>query len=206
LNTLADNRREYPGLPVVLITGCSSQAVAIWALRTRVWDFLVKPVLIDELIQRITVLIDLTCPCRPGAVRKIWFPHQSIETPLFLKGTRTLNRTHPAIELVKTSFQQKILLDHVATLCRLSPSHFCHVFKQDQGVSFGQYLLRYRLQQTCERFANPSALTKEVAYSVGFNELSYFTWAFKRQLGVCPTQYHRQQCNSSNGSQDYPND
>jgi two-component system response regulator YesN len=196
LNALADTRREYPGLPVLLITGCSSQSLAIWALRIRVWDILVKPILLDELIQRITVLINLTCQRPSSSVRKIWFPQQSIKTPLFLKGIGTPKRTYPAIELVETSFQQKIFLDHVATLCRLSPSHFCHVFKQEQGMSFGQYLLRYRLQQACVRLIDPSALTKEVAYAVGFNDLSYFTWAFKRQIGVCPTQYHKQQCDS----------
>ena len=37
--------------------------------------------------------------------------------------------------------------------------------------------------------AQPRALTKKVAYPVGFNDLSYFTRAFKRQLGVCPSDY-----------------
>ena len=37
--------------------------------------------------------------------------------------------------------------------------------------------------------AQPGPLAKDVAYSVGFNDLSYFTRAFKRQLGVCPSDY-----------------
>ena len=37
--------------------------------------------------------------------------------------------------------------------------------------------------------AQPGAFVKEVASSVSFNALSYFTRAFKRQLGICPSDY-----------------
>ena len=37
--------------------------------------------------------------------------------------------------------------------------------------------------------AQPGALVKAVAYSVGFNDLSYFTRAFRRQIGVCPSEF-----------------
>ena len=49
--------------------------------------------------------------------------------------------------------------------------------------------MRPRLDRACEGLTHPGALTKEVAYAVGFNDLSYFTCAFKRQLGVCPSDY-----------------
>ena len=61
--------------------------------------------------------------------------------------------------------------------------------RQEQGASFGQNLLRSRLERACESLAHPGALAKEVAYAVGFNDLSYFTWAFKRQLGLTPSEY-----------------
>ena len=97
-------------------------------------------------------------------------------------------RTDPAISRV-AHFDRKIALDHVAALCRLSPSQFCRVFRQEQGVSFGQYLLCYRIERARERLAHPGAHAKEVAYAVGFNDLSYFTRAFKRRVGVCPSEY-----------------
>ena len=88
-----------------------------------------------------------------------------------------------------THFDRKIALEDVAALCRLSPTQFCRVFRQEQATSFGQCLLRYRLARACESLAHPGALAKEVAYAVGFNDLSYFTWAFKRQLGLTPSEY-----------------
>jgi AraC-like DNA-binding protein len=44
------------------------------------------------------------------------------------------------------------------------------------------------LDRACKRL-DKRMLGKEVAYSVGFNDLSYFTWTFKRQVGMCPSHY-----------------
>ena len=165
--TLAHTRHSHPSLPVLMITGGHSEAVAIWALRIRVWDLLVKPVSSGELSQHITTLLALThrhCLHKP-------------------------RRTEAAITHVAAHFDSKIALEDAAALCQLSPSQFCRVFRHEQGISFGQHLLSYRLERACEGLSQPGALAKEVAYSVGFNDLSYFSWAFKRQLGVCPREY-----------------
>ena len=186
---LAHTRRVHPSLPVLMITGGHSQAVAIWALRIRVWDLLVKPVSSGELSQRLTALIELTRQPSRGSARDIRVPSQGSEATAVPNGPGRHSRTHPAIAHVATHFDRKIALVDVAALCRLSPTQFCRVFRQEQGASFGQHLLRYRLEQACEGLAHSGALAKEVAYAVGFNDLSYFTWAFKRQLGLTPSEY-----------------
>lgn len=186
---LTHTRRSHPGLPVLMITGGHSEAVAIWALRIRVWDLLVKPVASGELSQRITMLFELTHHADPGSARDTRFPSQGIETTTIPIDVDKHRRTHPAIAHVATHFDRKITLDDVAALCRLSPTQFCRVFRQEQGVTFCQHLLHYRLERACEGLANSRALAKEVAYAVGFNDLSYFTWAFKRQLGLTPSEY-----------------
>ena len=182
----SDTRRAHSGLPVLMITGCHSEPLARWALRIRVWDLLVKPVLIGELSQCITTLIELTRLRGSVPARETLLPQQPAQA---LHGPVRQGRTHPAVSHVATHFNCKIALDQAAALCMLSPSHFCRVFLQEQGASFGQYLLRYRLERACEGLAHSGELAKEVAYSVGFNDLSYFTWAFKRQLGLTPSEY-----------------
>ena len=118
----------------------------------------------------------------------------------------TRGRTQPAISCVAARYDSKITLDHAAALCRLSTYQFCRVFKREQGESFGQYLLHYRLERACERLMTSNVLAKEVAYSVGVNDLSYFTWAFKRQVGVCPSQYLASLHPPAPRAQDRPND
>lgn len=174
IHALARTRHEHPGLPVLIITASLSEAVARWALHMRVWDLLVKPVPLEALRQHVSALVELAHKqhAQPSAAQK------------------RQDRTLPAITHVAAQFHHKIALEKVAALCRLSPSQFCRVFRQEQGVSFAQYLLHYRIERACEHLSFPDALAKEAAYSVGFNDLSYFTWAFKRQVGVCPSRYH----------------
>jgi AraC-like DNA-binding protein len=146
------------------------------------------------------LLVDLTRPAGAPLGQTLDGAGPARETPSLLTppadqalsarhGPGRQGQTHPAIAHVVTHFDRKIALHHVAALCRLSPSQFCRVFKQEQGLSFGQHLMRYRLDRACEGLTNPGALAKEVAYAVGFNDLSYFTRAFKRQTGVCPSRY-----------------
>lgn len=187
---LAQIRCAHARLPILMITGGNAEAVALWALRIRVWDLLVKPVSNAELRQRVSTLIEVTRFRGLGPSRAIRFPSQDKATTVVPNGARKHAKTHPAIAHVTRHFGGKIALSDVAALCRLSPSQFCRVFRQEQGVSFGQHLLRYRIARACEQLADSAALTKEVAYAVGFNDLSHFTRVFKRQIGVCPSQYH----------------
>ena len=160
-----------------------------WALRIQVWDLLVKPVSNSELSQRIGSLIEVTRQRILGPSRDIRFPSQVNQATPVLNGPRKQGKTHLAMAYVTTHFESEITLADVAALCCLSPSRFSHLFRQECGVSFGQHLLRYRVERACEQLADPAALAKEVAYAVGFNDVSCFARAFKRQLGVCPSKY-----------------
>lgn len=215
LIALAHTRRRHPRLPVLMLTGFHSEAVALWALRLRVWDVLVKPVAGGQLTRHLAALVEATRQpvtepaVGSGVASPAWpalppIPLSSLSslsslstllpgaTPArtVFRGAGDQARTQAATNHVAAQFFNKITLDQVAALCRLSPSQFCRVFRREHGRSFGQYLLQYRIERACESLAHPGALAKEVAYSVGFNDLSYFTWAFKRQVGVCPSHYH----------------
>lgn len=206
LIALAHTRRHHPRLPVLMLTAFHSEAVALWALRLRVWDVLVKPVAGAQLMRHLAALVEAThqAVTEPAFKSAMVSPPLPALPPLPLSSllpdathARIVHpaagdqaRTQAATDHVAAQFFSKITLDHVAALCRLSPSQFCRVFRQEHGRSFGQYLLQYRIERACESLAHPGALAKEVAYSVGFNDLSYFTWAFKRQVGACPSHYH----------------
>ncbi len=184
--------QEHPSLPILVITGRSSAAAAMLSLQPPVWGLLIKPALPTEPRRDILTLASSTRANRPEPIR-----HSDARRADVVSLSRAAEhdkhgkqgRTHPAIEYAAEHLDRAIALGHVAALCHLGPSQFCRAFRLAHGVSFGQYLLRLRIERACDRLGDPDALVKEVAYSVGFNDLSYFTRAFRREMGVCPSAY-----------------
>jgi DNA-binding NtrC family response regulator len=43
LNLLKETKRSSPSLPLIMLTVQHSEALAVWAFRSRVWDYFVKP-------------------------------------------------------------------------------------------------------------------------------------------------------------------
>ena len=189
IESLTHVRNEHPALPVLVIAGRESMVVAVWALRLRVWDLLIKPVPHAELNEKIGALASMRPDSAAAATAAAPVPSASISLPRGIIAQGMIKRTLPAISYVAAHVDRKIALADVAALCQLSPSQFCRAFRKEHAVSFGQYLLRFRMEQARERLAVRNALVKEVAYSLGFNDLSYFTRSFRREFGICPSAY-----------------
>ena len=59
------------------------------------------------------------------------------------------------------------------------------------GITFREYLLRFRIREACIRLASGAAPVTEIAYAVGFHDGSYFARMFRRYTGMLPSQYAR---------------
>lgn len=187
LDSLMRVRHDHPELPVLLITERDAVVVAKWAVRLKACDFLVKPVREDELEETIASIAENWV--RRDA-RVVTVPASVLQHRLPARGGSVhFGRTAAAVALVKERFAEHISLENAASACRLSPSQFCRVFKKTHRVSFGQYLMSFRMEHARELLRREGMLVKEVAYAIGFTDLSYFTRSFKRQFGVCPGAY-----------------
>lgn len=122
--------------------------------------------------------------------------------PTLMKGTNYLGKatstTKPTdlgnpiqsvINYIHSNFYEQITLNEVANWVYLSASHFSRLFKAEMGVTFIEYLTKYRLDQS-KRLIKMTALPIEViANKTGFTNASYFATTFKRMEGKTPTEY-----------------
>lgn len=77
----------------------------------------------------------------------------------------------------------------MALVCEMSPSRFCREFKAAFGTTFGEYLADFRIGKAKQLLADPAMSVADVAAAVGFMDPSYFTRVFRKQEGICPSQY-----------------
>lgn len=81
---------------------------------------------------------------------------------------------------------EPIGLPDMARQAGWSPYHYLRVFGAVLGVSPHQYLLRSRLRRAARLLADADRRITDIAFEVGFGDLSNFVRSFRRATGVSP--------------------
>jgi AraC family transcriptional regulator len=89
-------------------------------------------------------------------------------------------RSHEAIDL-----------ESAAAEAGLSPFHFLRLFTRVLGVTPHQYLVRSRLRRAARLLAEGDRPVTDIAYDVGFGDLSNFVRSFGRAARVSPRDFRR---------------
>ncbi|HLI12448.1 MAG TPA: AraC family transcriptional regulator [Alphaproteobacteria bacterium] len=82
-------------------------------------------------------------------------------------------------------------LDTIAAEAGLSPFHFLRLFARVLGVTPHQYLVRARLRRAARLLAEEERPITEIAFDVGFGDLSNFVRSFRRAAGVSPRGFRQ---------------
>lgn len=112
--------------------------------------------------------------------------------------TEYKNPVYRAIKYMKENYNQSINIKDIARDLNMSESNFSLYFKKIVGVSPKDYLKHIRLSKAEELLKEYNVT--EVAYSVGYENISHFIKLFKIKYGVTPKQYKKNfyQKNSGN--------
>lgn len=192
LTLLKRVRQEHSSIPVLMLTEQHSEALAVWALRTRVWDYLVKPADCTALVNCLAVLKALHAG-RPGEERRIVQPIHRLPSEARFSGP-TVERQHAlrtVLAYVHGNLNHRIRETDVATRLGMSRFQFSRMFKREYGQTFQDFVVESRMREAARLLHNPSASVTEVAWLVGFTDVSYFSRVFKRFLKQTPSEYRR---------------
>ena len=86
-------------------------------------------------------------------------------------------------------WSEKLSLADIAQQVYLSPIYFRTLFRDMMGMSPYEYLLRLRLSKSKDMLVLTDMSLSDIAAASGFGTQSYFSYVFKKEVGVTPKQY-----------------
>ena len=70
-----------------------------------------------------------------------------------------------------------------------SREHVCRVFKEQTGMTIGNYLNEIRIEHACAMLTTTNIDIIDIALESGFENLSTFYHLFKKTKGISPKRY-----------------
>lgn len=95
------------------------------------------------------------------------------------------------LQYVEEHLNEQIPLATLADLAGLSSCYFCRAFKRSMGMPPHRYHMCRRVDRAKSLLVDTKISVTEIGLSVGFNDTSSFTAAFRKATDLTPTAYRR---------------
>ena len=177
-------REEGNRAHVVFLTAYSDFSYAQSALKLGAADYLLKPFHdgeLEETIARIRSRAQAAAPAAPAA--PVLPEGQGPEKSKYVREALTYLSEHYN--------DPDISVSSVARSLGVSDGHLSHVFKKETSYTLSAYLTNYRMHKATELLRDCRVKVYEVAESVGYRDITYFSSAFKKSVGMSPSEYQK---------------
>lgn len=98
-------------------------------------------------------------------------------------------RINQALKMINTRIYTPVAVEELASEACMSVGHFIRLFRTQLGCTPAQFLIERKMMKAKLMLATESLMTKEIAYRLGYEDVSYFTRLFKKHTGTTPRLY-----------------
>ena len=105
----------------------------------------------------------------------------------------TDERMQKAIRYIQQNVNQHLTVGDVADYVGFSKSYFSAYFKKTLGFSVSAFILRCKLEEGRELLQYTDKSISTISEFLCFSSQSHFHTAFKKQFGITPSEYRKQQ-------------
>lgn len=92
---------------------------------------------------------------------------------------------------LRDNFDQKITNDTLSAEFHFHPNYLVRALKETIGLTPTEYLTQYRMEEAEKRLLDTNLTISEIAESVGFQNIYYFSSSFKKFAGLSPQNFRR---------------
>lgn len=116
-----------------------------------------------------------------GRMTRLCYRHQNVRYSAEISRAKEFIRENYA--------DSAISLHRVAEKVGFSPNHFSNVFSQETGQTFVEYLTAVRIEAAKQLLTCGNSRMSDIAFDVGYQDSHYFSYLFKKHVGVSPREY-----------------
>ena len=178
-------------LPVIMLTSKSDADTRLEGLERGADAYITKPFSIDELHVTIDNLIATRLRLR-GKYSGVQQPTEKVKT-IEVKGNdeQLMERILKSVNdhLSDSDF-------NVDTICQeagISRAHLHRKMKEMAGIPISEFIRNIRMEQAARLLKEQKLNITQVAYTVGFSSLPYFSAVFRKHFGLSPREFIEQQ-------------
>lgn len=92
------------------------------------------------------------------------------------------------------NFKKNVTLNEIANYVQMTPASLCRYFKHKTNNTIFEYLNKIRVEYACKLLVHSNLSISQIAYDVGFNNLSHFNKQFRIITKQTPTRYRKYIC------------
>ena len=176
LATLGQLRRHRPGVPVIFVTAVHSEDVVLHAYKLGAREYFRQPFLAEELGAAVAKILGFKRQApKPG--------------PVAMTNANLPERLRRVVEYIEQNLTAPLSLGELADRACTSKFHFCRLFKRYTGLTPKQFYICRRIEKARELLDKNDHTISQVAYRLGFNDVSEFIRQFKKFTGYTPRGY-----------------
>ncbi len=101
----------------------------------------------------------------------------------------TDKRILKVVRFIRENINYNIKIEDLSTICYLSNDHFIRLFKKEMNCTPIQYINQKKIEKAQLMLTISDKSIKDIAYSLSFENISYFYQLFRRITGIPPNQY-----------------
>lgn len=124
---------------------------------------------------------------------KIMFDSLFSQKEKYNENTEIYNLIESVNSYINDHISQNITLSEIAQHVYINPSYLSRIYKKLSGMNLFDYISWARIEKAKSLLSDDNSCIADIAVSVGFNSISYFSSVFKKKVGVSPMEYKKRE-------------
>ncbi len=171
---------EFPDTAFIILSGYDDFEYTQSAIRFGAMDYLLKPVVEEELNEAI------------GRAMKLLHPGEDYED----EGNIPVNPDAEEVILrikedIDKRYSENIRVSDFSEQYYFSGEYLSRLFKIRYGKNIYEYLLMVRMERAKELLQDPDLKIQTIATRTGYSDTNYFSKAFRNYTGLTPSEFRK---------------